>query len=303
MTSRRRDPQHHNEPIRNSSYTFLDRRLSIAFLRSTCMDKIPLAELVMPTRARAVLTFSMILFSLLASYSESLYAQPRTDGITHYRRIVDMLNRGDVAALADLVVYPLRRPNPLPDIRSRVEFIAYYHVLFDADFVKRLAAMDTVDVFEHHGNFGVFAGDIYLDEEGRIITINHNSPAELGLLESETKRAKSNMHTSIREWNRNVLVYQCSRYTVRIDETSGGLRFASWNKGRSTRSSPDLILYDGTTEFYGTQGGVGYKFKSGEWAYLIEHLDVCEDGTTCGPMLTISRRGNVVRSYECTASK
>ncbi len=254
-------------------------------------------------RARAVVACVTMLITVLLVGAGPLSAQAPSAIQAKYRRIVKLIHDGHAAELARLVRYPLRRPNPLHDIRSRAEFIRYVDVLFDADFKARLDTFKAGDIFQHQGNFGLYAGEIWIDEDGKIIAINHRTPAEEKLLEEETRRVKAALHPSVREWTRNVLVYRCPKHTLRIDETDAGLRLATWNAGRSMSDAPDLLLTGGTMEMYGTQGGVGYTFTNGEWTYLVERLDLCAEGSRCGPMLTVSRNGAVVREYSCDERK
>ncbi|HVK37172.1 MAG TPA: hypothetical protein VNA88_01470 [Candidatus Kapabacteria bacterium] len=231
----------------------------------------------------------------------TLTAQPTARD--HFERIARLLAADSVEAIADLVVYPLRRPNPLPNIRTREELIARYTMLFDAELRDQLQRLDTSQMIMRNGHVGILAGEIWIDEDGRIIAVNHSTAEELAAADELTKRIKAGMHRSVREFSRNVLVYQCPKHLVRIDETRRGLRLATWNRGRGVHLKPDLVLYNGTMEHYGTQGGIGYTFTNGRWTYLVERIDMCGDEGECGPYLTIKRDGTEMSSDRCEESK
>jgi hypothetical protein len=228
-----------------------------------------------------------------------------TSTIKSYRRIAQLIKYDSIKKLATLVSYPLRRENPLPDIYSPKEFVSYYSTLFDNEFKQELMNFDSSKIFQHNGNYGLFAGDVWIDADGKIISINHVSESEKKYSIKLTNEIQSKMHPSIKPWKRNVLVCESKKYLVRIDDINGhdSLRYISWGEGKQISEKPDLILYGGTYQFQGEQGGITYTFKSGEWSYIIDEVDMCEHSEDCGLFFRILRNDKEVSSYRCVETK
>ena len=98
--------------------------------------------------------------------------------VGQYRSLIE---HDSIAELSTLIVYPLKRQNPLPDISSPQEFISYYPVLIDSVFKKSLAQYDLSDIRENNLHYG-FGGkgsnddDIWLDYDGNLTAINYGVP-------------------------------------------------------------------------------------------------------------------------------
>jgi hypothetical protein len=225
--------------------------------------------------------------------------------IEDYHQIARLIKYDSIKKLATLVSYPLRRENPVPNINSAQEFISYYPILFDKEFKKKVIKFDSSDIFQHNGSYGLFAGDMWIDEDGKIISINHVSESEKIFSIKLTNEIQSKMYPEIKEWKRNVIVCESKKYLVRIDDINGhdSLRYISWGKGKQISDKPDLVLYGGTSEFQGEQGGVVYTFKSGEWSYIIDKVDMCEKPEDCGLFLRILDNDKEVDSYKCVETK
>src|SRR5262245_24752745 len=95
----------------------------------------------------------LILFSIAALFFSSHCLQNDVpESIRQrYRQIINLVNRDDAKALSKLVAYPLRRPNPLPDIATSEQFVAYYSTIFDAKFKQLLSQYADSYIFERQG--------------------------------------------------------------------------------------------------------------------------------------------------------
>jgi hypothetical protein len=217
----------------------------------------------------------LILFSIIALFFSPHYSQDDPELIRRkYRQIVDLVKQDDAKALSKLVAYPIRRPNPLPDIATSEQFVAYYSTIFDAKFKRLLSQYDDSYIFQRHGNFGLvggpFSGELWLDYDGEIMTINYESDKETRLRTELTESIKAQSHPSVRDWIENEIVCRSKNLLIRIDSTDKGLRYASWSKGRTIADKPDLILYNGNRESQGTLGGWTWTFTNGKWTYIID---------------------------------
>ena len=210
---------------------------------------------------------------------------------TRYKLIVKIVKENNAGKLSALVAYPLRRENPLPDIKNPKEFKARYSIIFDEAFRKKLEKYSDNCVFEHNYTYGLvgdaFAGDIWLNEQGKIAAINYRSAEESWLKDSLTAKIKSQVHPSIREWSENVRVGKSNTLTIRVDETEKGLRYVSWSKGQSMAEKPDLILFNGVEEAQGTMGGWSWTFKNKDWTYVVDDVELCETDDHCGLFLRL----------------
>lgn len=223
------------------------------------------------------------------------------NGITKERlrqldTLVDLIKHDRIQELADRAKYPIKRPNPIPDLKTKEQFILYYPVLFDSIFKENLttATFNDSNTIDRYNGFGLLNGDLWLSDDGGIMTINYNSPQELGLQRKLHLETENKIHPSIADWKENILVCQTDRYLIRIDQLdNNGLRYISWNKPKRFTDKPDLILFDGETEFQGSMGGVTYTFENGKWTYEIDRVEMAESDDKLGLYLRVSRKNKV----------
>jgi hypothetical protein len=232
------------------------------------------------------------LISVLFFWYASCFANEIPASIfTRYKLIVKIVKENNPGKLAALVEYPLQRQNPLPDIKNPKEFKARYAIIFDEAFRKKLEKYSDNCVFEHDYAYGLagdaFAGDIWLNEQGKIAAINYLSAEESRLKDALTAKIKSQVHPSVREWKENVRVGKSNTLTIRVDRTEKGLRYVSWSKGHAMAEKPDLILFGGVEEAQGTMGGWTWTFKNKDWTYVVDDVELCETDDHCGLFLRL----------------
>lgn len=204
-------------------------------------------------------------------------------------KILNLLRQDHVAELATQVRYPLKRQNPLPNIDNQIQFKLYYSMLFDAEFKQKLLSIkqwNSGNTIERNGSLGLLMGDIWLDYDGKLITVNHQSPAEKELRDMLQNELKESVHPDVKPWVRNVLVFQSEKFLIRVDEMKGGtLRYASWNRPSTFSDKPALILKNGEEEYQGTMGGVTYTWLNGDWKYIIDEVNMAESEESMGTFL------------------
>ena len=76
-------------------------------------------------------TFVAFWLGLLV-FSNQISAQDPKTGLRMGKKILNLISQNNPSELAKYVDYPLKRPNPIPDIKNEKEFVAYYPNLFDA---------------------------------------------------------------------------------------------------------------------------------------------------------------------------
>lgn len=240
----------------------------------------------------------IILFTLFQSQ-----AQVDNTHLKQARQLIRFIKESRTSELAALVQYPLRRDNPLPNIADQQQFIKQFPVLFDAALKQKLNSFTTDDIFERNGIYCLFSGDIWMDENGKIITLNYSSAEEQKLKEIKEAELKAQMHASVNNWKTNILVWQSGNLLVRVDETKTGLRYTAWSKGRPVSEKPDLILYNGSQEFQGTMGGVSYIFKNDKWKYVVDDVQLCESPENCGQFIRIFLGKTEKYTFRCKEVK
>jgi hypothetical protein len=250
----------------------------------------------------------LILLSVIALFfsSHCLQGDVPESIRQRYRQIINLVDHDDAKELSKLIAYPLRRPNPLPDIATSEQFVAYYSTIFDTKFKQLLRQYADSYIFERQG-FGLvggpFSGELWTDYTGKIMTVNYESAQEAKLQVELTESIKSHAHPSVRDWIENVLVCKSNSLLIRIDRTAKGLRYVSWSKGHTIAERPDLILYNGTEESQGAAGGWTWTFTNGGWTYIIDKVDLCEKEHECGLFLRLLLQGKEYSSTRMQVSK
>ncbi|WP_295652462.1 hypothetical protein [uncultured Mucilaginibacter sp.] len=246
-----------------------------------------------------LLAFLLLITTSIFAQEDATIKEIHNDRNKEFRHIIKLIKEDKVNELSKLVMYPLKRQNPLPNIANSKEFIAYYPIVFDEEFKKKLNLYNDSDVFEHDGMYGLvggpFAGDIWMDDDGKIGGININSKKEIALRKQLTKSIQSKMHPSVNYWEDNLIVGKSQNLLIRVDYSEKyGIRYVSWSKGRLTSEKPDLILYHGKDEAQGTMGGWTYTFKNGDWTYIVDDVQMCADDnpSDCGLFLRLLYKGN-----------
>ncbi len=242
-----------------------------------------------------------LIITLLICSSCYCFAQDNSKKTEAVETLIEHVRNNRIYALADMVEYPIRRPNPIPDLETKEDFILYYPVIFDDVFKKLLTTSDFNEdnTFSRHGNLGILNGQIWLNGEGKIITINYNSDQEKQLLEQLHQEKEAKLHPSVSDWNKNIWVLKNEKFTIRIDlMDDGNYRYVSWNRPKSTSEEPDLILFHGKHTFYGTQGGSGYEFRNHAWTYLVEHIRMAEREEDMGYFIVLSKDGETIKEMK-----
>jgi hypothetical protein len=220
------------------------------------------------------------------SIGEGYQKRDLTKIYQYYKNIIKLINQNNIDELADLIQFPISRKNPIPDIHTKDEFKAYYPILIDSAFKKKLSSFNESVIFEHYDNYGLvgdqFNGDLWINEKGQIIAINYSSNAEQKLKEKITKEIQDQIYPSVNRWKENILVCENEKYLIRIDYTDEGLRLVAWNLGKKISEKPDLLFKNGVQESRGTQGGFIYSFIDGKWTYIIDDVRLCSQPDECG---------------------
>jgi hypothetical protein len=237
-----------------------------------------------------------IVFAILFLFATSTtQAKVPASIIKKYREIFKLIKAGNARELSGMIAYPIKRANPLKNITNAQEFVAYFPVLFDDAFDKKIDSFNESMVIEQHDSYGLvggpFDGDLWLNYKGKLMAINYSSKKEKALRSQLTQQIKSKIYPGVNQWDENLMVLHSPKLLIRLDEVGRKIRYVSWSKGRSTAEKPDLILNNGVSEAQGTQGGWTFTFKNGDWTYVIDDVEMCEEDSQCGIFLRLSFKG------------
>lgn len=231
-----------------------------------------------------------------------------TRGRAQFRKIIELIRNNDLVQLADLIQYPLERPDPIPNIKTKDEFILYYPTLFDDLFRQWL--LDTTRALssafrDPHSFFvGLFQGEIYVNEDGLINRINYSSKKEIELRNVLEKEVLTKIHPSITNCMDPVLFLKSDNYIIMIDLLDDHTaRYSSWSIPKRINDKPDLIIYHGTYEYQGNMGSIIYTFKNGDWTYIVDYRAFCSDIEDCGFSLRLYQNNIERKSIKMTKIK
>lgn len=244
-----------------------------------------------------VLSMLMVLGSCLSAItSHAQDADPKV--LAHFRSLIQLILTDNVKELSKRITYPLERQNPLPNINNAEEFIRKYPLLFDSAFKEMLRTYDDSDVFEHNFIYGLvggkFTGDIWMYEDGTIAGLNYSSSAEQAIRSKLKERLKAVMHSSVREWDENIISARSPKLLIRVDRIGDSYRYACWSNGKTLSDQPDIIINNGKVEQQGTMGGWKWIFKNAGWTYTIDDVELGDDDTDFGYFLELEHKGKLI---------
>ena len=112
-------------------------------------------------------------------------------------------------------------------------------------------------------------GKLWLDFEGKIISINYQSTNEQALQQRLIDAQQQSLHSSISYYQQPILEWKTAKFHIRIDDLGdANFRYASWGIDKKTSEKPDLVLYKGTLVSQGSGGNHYYSFANGQYSYL-----------------------------------
>jgi hypothetical protein len=207
--------------------------------------------------------------------------------------------------ISDMISYPFDREYPIPIIKNKQEFIKRYNEIFDDSLKQMIINSDPSKDWADMGWRGLMfkQGDIWIDFNGRLMTINYQSAYEKDLLKKYILDDKNNLNPALREFYRPLYILETSKFIIRIDELENyKFRYASWPIFKTMLDKPDLILYNGEFVAEGTGGNHSYQFKNGDYTYECSIIIMGEEGSPPA-RLTIIKDDTEILSQNATIVK
>ncbi len=193
------------------------------------------------------------------------------------RTFIQYVKTSNKEQICDLVTYPLVRESPIPAIRNKKELLTRFDEVFDTKLMAIIAQSDIATDWSEVGWRGIMllSGDVWLSSDGKITAINYQSELEKAKKEKLILAQKNNLHPSLSSFIKPICTLQTNTYRIRIDEISNKkYRYASWKRSQTQAEKPALILQNGEVNFDGSGGNHSYIFKSGEYSYICEIINL-----------------------------
>ncbi|WP_293947307.1 MULTISPECIES: hypothetical protein [unclassified Sphingobacterium] len=217
--------------------------------------------------------FSFLIVTLLIySFGYAQKSEINASKKVRISSIISLFKQKNIDDISTIVNYPLKRENPIPDIKNPKEFKQRFREVFDQTLVD-LIAHSKPEQWTEVGWRGIMLdnGIVWIDSDnGKITAINYQSTVEKKLRQALIHQQKEHVHSSLKPFKNPVYRLKTETYLIRIDElTNGNYRYASWKIGKKENAPPDLILNTGKVDFEGSGGNHVITFKNGIYTYKI----------------------------------
>ncbi|HEX8015057.1 MAG TPA: hypothetical protein VF465_07475 [Flavobacterium sp.] len=203
-------------------------------------------------------------------------------------------------ALAAMISYPFKREYPIPEIKSKEEFVKRYSEIFDATLKNEIIKSDPAKDWSEMGWRGIMLnqGTIWIDTDGRLISINYQSKFEKDLKSNIISKEKTKLHSSIAKFKAPECILETSKFRIRIDDLGdNNYRYASWSLKKKMTEEPDLVISKGKVILDGNGGNHRFEFKKGQYIYEC-HISPLRENGTAPAGLTIYQNKKIILSQD-----
>lgn len=210
----------------------------------------------------------LVLFVLFTAVQA--VAQENQKAITSF---ISTVKQHDKQALADKVVYPLRRQYPLPPVNDKQEFLARYSEIVDDSLISTILHSDPAKDWSTVGWRGTMLnrGMVWIDESGKVTGINYQTQKEAAKRAALIAADKATLNPAIRDFKAPVMAFETEKYRVRIDDMGDDeFRYTSWSLQQPKGDAPELIVMDGKFKWEGSGGNHHFLFENRDYTYKVE---------------------------------
>ena len=214
----------------------------------------------------------IIIATLIATVTTTLgqNSELKKEQVESIQKLINIFKTKNKTKIADLISYPLRREYPLKDVKDKNDLILRFDDVFDKEFIDHVAKSKITD-WSEVGWRGIMLdnGTLWIDNDGKIMTVNYQSPKEKQLLANAIQADKNQLPKSLQQFEKPLYLIFTKNYKIRIDEKSESIyRYAAW-KIKNSKSEPDIIIENGVLEFQGSSGNHTIMFKNNGYIYLV----------------------------------
>jgi len=194
-------------------------------------------------------------------------------------------NKEGVAAF---ISFPLGRDYPIPNVKNKADFIKKYDQIFDVTLKNEIIKSNPAKDWSEVGWRGIMLnqGTLWIDTDGKIISINYQSQAEKNLSNKLISAEKAKLHPSIAKFKAPEYILETSKFRIRIDDLgNNNYRYASWSLKQKMSEKPDLVITNGKWIPDGSGGNSYFDFKNGDYLYRCYIIVL---GTNDSPPATLT---------------
>jgi hypothetical protein len=237
-----------------------------------------------------------IIFILVLKLSFSFGQELKKQYQDVISKFIDCIKTQNKEKLSSLILYPLKREYPIPDIKNKQEFLKKYNEIFDDSLIQKIVKSNLTKDWCEMGWRGLMFlnGDIWISTNGNLIALNYQSKFEKSKLIELIDADKLCLNESIRKFERAECLLETSKYRIRIDNLGNDIyRYTSWLINSKMSEKPNLIVVNGEFVFDGSGGNGSYVFKNGDYIYECSIIIMGEKDSPPA-YLTISKDGKVI---------
>ena len=213
----------------------------------------------------------------------------------------------DPEVIAEYVEYPYARPNPIPDINNKEEFVKQYDMLIDSQLRQDILS-STMQNWDVVGWRGIMLnnGLLWLNTDGKLIAINKETPAEKEYIKNWYEKDRASLYPSLRDYDANSYIFETKQWKGRIDslnEKGDDYRLVLWRKTDEMSDKPEIVIEHGTIDFSETSGSGDYRFNRGDYVYSFTENDTDLDEEKSPYRLVVYRDNKELSSAEAVLIK
>ncbi|WKL46696.1 hypothetical protein Q1W71_17220 [Flavobacterium pectinovorum] len=190
--------------------------------------------------------------------------------------------------VAAFISFPLGRDYPIPNVKNKADFLKRYDQIFDATLKNEIIKSNPAKDWSEVGWRGIMLnqGTLWIDTDGKIISINYQSQAEKNLSNKLIAAEKAKLHSSIAKFKAPEYILESSKFRIRIDDLgNNNYRYASWSLKQKMSEKPDLVITNGKWIPDGSGGNSYFDFKKGDYLYRCYIIVL---GTNDSPPATLT---------------
>jgi len=245
---------------------------------------------------QVIITSLFLLLNFSAVFSQDMSEDSKKAVIN----FINCVKNKDKEKLAEKISFPLRRENPIPEIKNKQEFLKRYSEVFDDNLTQMIVNSKPSEDWSEMGWQGIMLkdGEIWLDDNGSLTRVNYQSAIERKMKAKLVAGEKSGLHPSIKTFKGPVCILETKKYRIRIDDMGdGNYRYASWLLSAKMSDKPDMIIEKGEFIADGSGGNHTYEFKNDGYVYDC-HIIVMGERSSPPALLTISKGDKEILSQK-----
>lgn len=243
---------------------------------------------------KKLLYITIFIFSNYLAIGQDL----KTDYQKFIKSFIANVKSNNKAGVSGFISFPLEREYPIPAIKNKADFIKRYDQIFDAKLKSEIIKSNPAKDWSEMGWRGIMLnqGTVWIDNEGKISSINYQSQYEKNLKTKLISADKARLHSSIAKFKSPEYILETSKFRIRIDDLgNNNYRYASWSLKKPMSEKPDLVITNGKWTADGSGGNSYFDFKKGDYVYQCYIIVL---GTSDSPpaTLTITQKGKEILS-------